>query len=328
LTIDDPIVLRPFRSDDLPSVLRLLRTSLRRADDARYRDLFAWKHENNVFGRSLALVAADGKTIVGFRAFMRWHFERGGRRVTAVRAVDTATHPDYQGRGIFRRLTMRAIEDTRAQAVGFVFNTPNAQSRPGYVSMGWRVVGRVRILVRPMSVTGVARMIRSRTPASTWSEVCDAGDAPESVMADADAVRVLLESQPASSLLRTVRSPEYFVWRYPSDLLGYRAIVARRGLAAGLVIFRVRRRGEAREVVLDDVLVPEADERLAREMVSTLRQSVHGDYVIRAGGKLVMPDGFVRLPAQGPILTWRDVCETRMPELAEWNLTMGDVELF
>jgi hypothetical protein len=194
--------------------------------------------------------------------------------------------------------------------------------------MGWRVVGRVRILVRPTSVAGAVRMIRSRTPANPWSEVCNAGDAPESVMTDADTVRVLLESQPGSSGLRTVRTPEYFVWRYPSDLLGYRAIVAKRGLAAGILIFRMRRRGEAREVVLDDVLVSEGDERLAREMVKTLRASVHGDYVIRAGGNLVSPEGFVRLPAQGPIMTWRDVCETRMPELAEWNLTMGDVELF
>ena len=39
-------------------------------------------------------------------------------------------------------------------------------------------------------------------------------------------------------------------------------------------------------------------------------------------------NGFVRLPGQGPILTWRGVCDAHMPALADWDLTMGDVELF
>ena len=30
-----------------------------------------------------------------------------------------------------------------------MFNTPNDQSRPGYLKMGWQVVGRVPIGVRP-----------------------------------------------------------------------------------------------------------------------------------------------------------------------------------
>ncbi len=40
--------------------------------------------------------------MIGFRTFLRWEFEDAGRVVRAVRAVDTATHPDHRGRGIFR----------------------------------------------------------------------------------------------------------------------------------------------------------------------------------------------------------------------------------
>ncbi len=80
--------------------------------------------------------------VIGFRMLLLWRFRRGDEAVTAVRAVDTATHPDHQGRGIFRALTTVAVDELRDEGVGFVFNTPNDQSRPGYLKMGWVDIGR------------------------------------------------------------------------------------------------------------------------------------------------------------------------------------------
>jgi hypothetical protein len=275
------------------------------------------------------LVATDGDAIVGFRAFMRWRFEHDGRVLEAVRAVDTATHPQYQGRGIFSRLTMRAVEELRDEGVSFVFNTPNDQSRPGYLKMGWRVVGRPPVAVRPRSLSSVVRVARSRQAAEIWSEPSDVGeDASEFLRAEPQAIGALLSSQPRSRGMRTVRSPEYLSWRYGYAFLGYRVLLASQGAQSGVVIFRVRRRGAAREVVLDEVLVSEGDVRLATTMVRSLVTSVDADYIIRVDRRAVSANGFVRLPGQGPILTWRGVCDAHMPALADWDLTMGDVELF
>jgi hypothetical protein len=55
---------------------------------------------------------------------------------------------------------------------------------------------------------------------------------------------------------------------------------------------------------------------------------VDADYIIRVDSRAVSADRFVRLPRQGPILTWRAVCDAHMPALADWDLSMGDVELF
>src|SRR4029079_3500391 len=101
-----------------------------------------WKHVDNAFGRSPMWVACDGERIAGFRAFMRWEFEGAGEVKRAVRTVDTATHPDYQGQGIFTKLTLAGLEELAAEGVDFVFNTPNDKSRPGYLKMGWHVLGR------------------------------------------------------------------------------------------------------------------------------------------------------------------------------------------
>jgi GNAT superfamily N-acetyltransferase len=326
---NDTIRLRPFEAADRGRTLSLLASSLGRDDDDRFDLLYAWKHEQNVFGRSLMLIAVDGDAIVGLRAFMRWRFQHHDRIVEAVRAVDTATHPDYQGRGVFTRLTTRGIEQLRAEGIAFVFNTPNDQSRPGYLKMGWQVVGRPPIAVRPRSLGALVRMAQSRAPAERWSEPSDVGDDAHQVLcAEVSEIGALLSSQPVSTGLRTLRSPEYLSWRYGSAFLGYRVLLARSGIARGAVIFRIRRRGAARELVLDEVLVPDGDRRLATALVTDVARRTDADDLIRVDRRTLSAGGFVRLPRQGPVLTWKAVCDAQMPALADWDLTMGDVELF
>ena len=97
--------IRRMVDADRPSVLDLLGTSLGWADDERSSQLFAWKHVDNPFGPSPGWVAVADGEIVGVRLFMRWRFRRGTTTVSAVRAVDTATHPDHRGRGLFTALT-------------------------------------------------------------------------------------------------------------------------------------------------------------------------------------------------------------------------------
>jgi GNAT superfamily N-acetyltransferase len=325
----DSIELRAFAPADRPQVLELLAQSLGREDDPRYSALYAWKHEDNVFGPSPCLVATDGERVVGVRVFMRWQFEHDGATVHAVRAVDTATHPDYQGRGIFSRLTLAAIERVREDGVGFVFNTPNTQSRPGYLKMGWEVVGRPPVAVRPRSLGSAIRIARAREPAERWSEPTSAGEpAAAFVSANGPAIGRLVESQRPSSRLRTVRSPEYFAWRYGLDFLHYRVVPSPGGPQDGFAVFRVRKRGAAREVVLDELAVPGGDAESERKVLRELIREMPGDYLIRVGGAPASRQLFFRLPRQGPILTWRAVCETSMPPLDTWALTMGDIELF
>jgi GNAT superfamily N-acetyltransferase len=100
--MSNELEVREASDDDLPQVLELLQSSLGWVPDEQYADFYRWKHHDNPFGRSPAWVAVDGDRIVGLRVWLRWRFTRSGRTWEAVRAVDTATHPEYQGRGIFR----------------------------------------------------------------------------------------------------------------------------------------------------------------------------------------------------------------------------------
>ena len=321
--------IRPSADDDLPAVLALLRQCLGWGDDARYEDLFAWKHRDNPFGASPAWVALDRERIVGLRILMRWDFERAGRVVRAVRAVDTATHPDARGQGVFTRLTRHALDDPRLESTGFVFNTPNDQSRPGYLKMGWKVVGRLPIAARPTSpVGGTVRMLRARTTAERWSAQSAAGVPAADVLDEQQALQRLLAARPDSGRLRTRMTPEYLKWRFASPILEYRAMVAPAGIEGGLALFRVRRRGPAREATLCDVIAPGDDHRARRDLVRRVVRAVDADYVVAMAPGLVAPGGLLSLPRQGPILTWRGLAQPRRPSRRDWDVRLGDIELF
>ena len=319
--------LRPWAPADLPAILRLLQASLGWGDEPVFRRFFEWKHHESPFGPSPAWVAVDGGEIVGLRILMRWEFERGDGVARAVRAVDTATHPAYQGRGIFSRLTRIALEDLEREGVDFVFNTPNDKSRPGYLKMGWREVGRLPVDVRPLSFPGIARIVRARTAAGRWSEPSTAGDPAAAVLADRDALARLLVARRPSAGTRTRVTPEYLAWRYGGDLLPYRALVARDGLDTGVALFRVRRRGAAREVALCEVLTAGNAVPVGRELVRRVVRAADADYLLALRGS-VPARGLFPLPGQGPMLTWRRVATRREDPPADWRLGLGDIELF
>ncbi len=246
----DAIDLRPATPDDREQILALLGVSLGWDDDTRYRELFAWKHERNPFGRSLAWVVERDGRVVAVRLFMRWMFRRGGSTLHAVRAVDTATHPDHQGHGLFTALTTHALEACRAEGVAFVFNTPNAQSRPGYLKMGWREVGRPPVAARPRGPRDVVTIARSRGPAELWSVPLDVG---ADIASWLDAGGRWPPPSPVSSTDRTLRtaSDDVFArWRYGLAELHYRVIDDREAA----IVVRLRRRGAGLELVVADQL--------------------------------------------------------------------------
>ena len=312
--------MRPATADDRAQILALLDVSLGWRNEPRYRELFAWKHERNPFGPSLAWVVERDGRVVAVRLFMRWMFRRGGSTLLAVRAVDTATHPDHQGHGLFTALTVHALEACRAEGVAFVFNTPNTQSRPGYLEMGWREVGRPRVAARPRRPRDVVTIARSRGPAELWSLPLDVG---ADIASWLDAGGRWPPPSPVSSTDRTLRtaSDDVFArWRYGLAELNYRVIDD----AEAAIVVRLRRRGAGVELVVADQL-GDAD-RADRLVVDTLRR-VAATHALRLGSANVR-SGFVNVPGAGPILTWRAVCDHGPPPLPNWDLCLGDLELF
>jgi hypothetical protein len=265
--------------------------------------------------------------LLGFRTFLRWEFMRGPAVVRAVRAVDTATRPDVQRRGVFSRLTMTAVEALIRDDVEFVFNTPNPRSLPGYVRMGWRRVGRLPVGVRPASVPRLARVAQARGPAEKWSLPTEAGLAAGDALLDREPVERLLSAVGHGQVLQTRRSVEYLRWRYGFPELRYRVLTAGPTVEDGMVVFRLRRRGRAIEAVICDVLLPRGGAALGTQLCKRVLVETAADYALR-GGRSSSGRGFLPLLGQGPVVTWRTLTDPTMPSRRDWDLSLGDVELF
>lgn len=331
--------VRAYTPADRPQVLALLTRALGPGPAGeRSAAFFAWKHEHNPFGPSLALVADAGGALIGFRAFMRWRFAVDGQPVEALRAVDTATDPAHQRRGVFRRLTEAALDEAASQAA-FVFNTPNAESLPGYLRMGWGHVGRPRVAIRPARPVRVARHARRAAGAhgdarAVASALPHAGE----VLADDAALEPLLDAQPEDERLHTVRTRAYLRWRYAdAPGLDYRALALPDGAGglAGLAIARLRERGPLTEVALADVLVRPGDRRAAGQLLARVGRA-GGDYavacldhdaILRAARRRA---GYLPAPGQGPSLVANRLraLSPDPRELRSWRLTLGDLEVF
>jgi GNAT superfamily N-acetyltransferase len=328
--------IRPFRQSDEANVLALLRTALGEGPAGRRSaEFFRWKHLQNPFGRSFLLVGEVDGRIVGLRAFLRWQLRLDDSIVAAVRAVDTATHPEHQGRGVFSQLTYRAIEELREQ-VDLVFNTPNEKSLPGYLKMGWRPVGSIRVSVRVRRPGAVARGFAGRHESGGPPRIDVA--AAGATLEDLHAVeRLLGAAEEPGRRLATARTAEYLRWRYADvPLLDYRAIaLSSAGELQGLVVFRVRNRRGLWEATIAELIVAEGDLDRSRRLIREVVRSCPVDVLtarfpsrstaaraLRGGGFLPVPKGF-RLVVR----PFRPIGVD--PErLGSWALALGDVEVF
>jgi GNAT superfamily N-acetyltransferase len=333
------IDIRPFTDADEDEVIQLLNTSLGGGPAGeRPAEFFRWKHRDNPFGRSFMLIAeADGR-IVGLRAFMRWGFVAGDSRLRAVRAVDTATHPDHQGRGVFSRLTLEALDALRGE-IDFVFNTPNEKSLPGYLKMGWSVAGRVPIRVKVRRPIRFARHARGWRTAAGNADVPRIAGAPAAVPLSADGIGALLEQQEApDGRLRTPLDEAYLRWRYAdAPLLGYRAEEIREGgRVEAISIFRVRPRGKLVEGTVAEAIVRGGNVHAAARTLRRTGTSADVDHLtcsFAAGStadRAAIRAGFIRAPG-GPTLAVNTLGHHLEPdplEMGSWALSAGDVEVF
>jgi GNAT superfamily N-acetyltransferase len=311
------ISTREANPDDTTQILEVLRAALGETPLLkRTAEQWGWKHETNPFGESIVLVATSGDRIAGVRAFMRWRLVAPGDIVLeCVRPVDTATHPDFERRGIFRRLTMEALDVARDKGVHLVFNTPNPKSGAGYLSMGWREVGKIGVLVRP-------RVGRAVQPSG------DSAPSLDSVAPGAAPFRpVDLADRPPRGL-RTQRTTAYQKWRFESHpTVRYALVDSDHGGAA----VRAGVRGSRVELVLSDLLGG-ADARVVRAVARSSRARYVAGFFSKgsperksaiAGGMVPAP-GVQALTLVALPLTPVDI---DVHDLGCWDIATSDLEL-
>jgi GNAT superfamily N-acetyltransferase len=108
-----------------------------------------WFYERNpVRPASVLLGEEDGKVVATVAiAFVRMTI--AGEVLEVGMPLRVATHPEYQGRGIFARLQAENEERVRALGVRLLLTVPNAASTPVFLrKLGWSRLAPLRVWAR------------------------------------------------------------------------------------------------------------------------------------------------------------------------------------
>jgi hypothetical protein len=305
------------------------------------RGFWRWKHYENPFGESPGMVAIGDGKVVGLRVFLRWEWRVDQRTFHAVRAVDTATHPEWGRRGIFEHLTTEMIERLTADGVDFIFNTPNQYSMPGYLKMGWTLVGRLPLRIRPQRPTRLLKVAAQRSGlggATAIAENVDNGEVLRLLQQGEvrELITTAVDARSDGTGLATVRTPAYLEWRYGRNRwYPYQAGFDSSNDSAALVIARSSRRGELNELLITDVVTsPDSrSRRLAAGIARRLARESKADYIAVSafGSALGAGSGYLPVGQRGPNLTVRPLQESLTPDprvFSSWGAGFGDLELF
>jgi len=349
--VSSGLQIRLYTPEAISAILDLTQETLGNSGAVRKTEAFwHWKHETNPFGQSYGLFSWDelNSRLAGLRVLMRWRFNTPvGYQLQAVRAVDTATHPAYQRRGIFSTLTRQAVAELSEAGVHFIFNTPNQQSLPGYLKMGWQVVATWPIyikLLRPVRM--LAGLIR-RSPAGPHlpafeqyfgREVMNWETFTHQYAAKIPALLEAWEQERTQVGLRTPRELTYLQWRYgqhPHLQYGVYAL-EQAGDLSGFAILRPNFRYGFKEVVLTELFLKSPDLEFGRLFLNSLHWQLKADYIVAHFAQNTVErawlgrNGFLRVPRRGMVFTVRplNVLPQDVLQPATWDLSLGDLELF
>jgi len=323
------MITRHATEADIPNIVNLLKVSLGEALLEKSEAYWRWKHLENPFGESPVLLSLDGERIVGVRAFMQWQWKYGDKIFRSIRAVDTATHPNYQGKGIFKKLTLALLDDCRREGIDLVYNTPNSSSKPGYLKMGWKEAGQLPInfAVRNPFAMLAARFTRPAEDADVApGKLTDIVSSPELT-----SLIALLRSE----TIVTNYSAAYFQWRYAGvPVVKYAADRIGEGEKSAFIFYRIKPGRFGRELRLTDLLRhPNVDNGEIKMLIRAAAKKNHADYItISNFTGYALPGIFkMKINNVGPTVTIRDLNLhdlTSFRGFSNWRPSLGDLELF
>jgi GNAT superfamily N-acetyltransferase len=265
------------------------------------------------------LVAVENKSIVGVRAFMRWNWQKEDKIYSALRAVDTATHPDHQGKGIFKKLTLKALEVVEEQGDHFIFNTPNSQSLPGYLKMGWESVGKLFVRLTP--VNPLQRLNRKVSLRNFESSL------------DYEKLEMLLSDynkrHKEEGNFYTHKSTDYLSWSYSNKPMQKYLVKGDKDFFLAAYVKSHKHFSELR--IAEHVFINKEGLKKIKAVVKELSREFSVHLISSSGGLKISK--FYISGNYGPVFTVRNV--NLDPEVFKeamitdsWSYKLGDLELF
>lgn len=310
------MTIRQAKEEDIPTIVELLKSSLGESLIPKTSEFWKWKHLENPFGKSPVLVLEQNGNIVGVRAFLKWKYFFEGETILAGRAVDTAIHPNFQGKGLFTKLTKKLLDQVQKDDFQFIFNSPNSQSLPGYLKMGWETWGRL-----PLKIHWNPFPKKRKTPSQQDWKVLG------------PLIHKLENSQENDSSIQTKLVHGYINWRYEScPIVDYYWVSDQNTY---LLIYRLKEGQIGTEFrIVDFFNTPEFSEMERKQVNLRLKnQFKESGANFASFSGLKFPNSNLNLGPlptfkKGPVVTLKNLNRKTSPLDLPWSWSLGDLELF
>ena len=139
---------RPLGPDDLEAIRDLYRQVWGYSRPADYDN---WRYFGSPEGYCPSIAAFEGERLAGFYTLWPVRLRIGSETVLGGQSIDTMTHPDYRGQGVFKVLANECYELAAEKGYRLIYGFPNPFSYPGFVKrLGWTHTGDITHWVRPL----------------------------------------------------------------------------------------------------------------------------------------------------------------------------------
>jgi len=312
-------------SSDIPEIITVLKSSLGEGLLPKSAEYFIWKHIENPFGESKILLAKENDQIIGVRAFMYWNWVCGNEVIKTVRAVDTATLPTHQGKGIFKKLTLQAVDECTKEGTEFVFNSPNKISIIGYLKMGWYDNGKMPIYIKAGSL--LPRLYKEKIVDNLLSNY-----AMQSALGQLDSDWAVKN---ATTHFHTGINKAFLKWRYQDCTVANYGAVIEPGVFG--MVFRLKKVNKFIELRICELWTEkEGGEKQAKKAYKKIIRNIRPAVVTCGISPLFQhekknPFGFYGPFKKGPTITLKTLANQQLNsfnQFKKWNPSMGSIELF
>ncbi|MFA9478909.1 GNAT family N-acetyltransferase [Phycisphaerales bacterium AB-hyl4] len=177
MTSSSHIVIRTATVDDYPQIIALVNETFGKRNDLQWLEGF---HKHNPSGRSILSVADHpSEGIVAYRSLVRFVLYYAGEAILCGQGSDAATRPQFQGQGLYSRMTQACIDQFFNERGSLLYSFPGPQSYPILVKrFGYTPVKRLRHVVFPLTRAAREKNRIARSLVSIYGRLWSSRRAP------------------------------------------------------------------------------------------------------------------------------------------------------
>tara|TARA_Y100001960_G_C14743441_1_gene864316 strand:- start:1256 stop:2329 length:1074 start_codon:yes stop_codon:yes gene_type:complete len=308
-----------------------------------------WRLFDTPHGTCPTAVAMDGDRFAGLYTLWPISLYLAGTEVLGGQSMDTMTHPDHQGRGLFTKLALASYEIAASRGVKALYGFPNPNSYPGFVNkLNWDHTGDITHYIRLLRISNHPRVPTVVKP------VCDivAHLIPKGKFGP---FRITNKRPPEESIIEIIasdtepnvcsisKSTKWFQWRYTSESEnGYKWITAysKNDKACGFGVWGMREEGwgGSRDMRAHLVELVGASEGAKRAVLAAIIKEAFESHAMLLETLCSYPStervlrraGFIR-HRRAPLIT-RKTTTSNLPanihNHSTWRIIGGDVDTF